>query len=393
MGKWRVGRIVDVTEFASIAGEGLHFVDQPLWETYVERIGLENCRGIWEGERYVGGLAFYRMGQWYGGNLVGCAGVSGVSIDPSDRGSGACKTLLVDLLTELHAERMPLASLYASTQRLYRSVGFEQSGQSQTFNLPMSSIDLPDSARELEVARTETPDLEQLSELARIRAKFSNGNIERTNGLWQRVLKPIGHSTTTYLIRNEGKLEGYAVLMHGRRAEGYPQALVASDWVATTPKSLQRLATLARDHRSMNDSFQWKGGPQDQLLLAANEQRLRVVGTERTLNRIVCFKEAIEARGYPKAIDVTLELQVGDPLFDDNAGNWLVQIKDGHATANKGGRGQLKVAISDLVPLYTSLNTAEQLKQVGRLESADSQQLEWLQLAFSGPSPWTSEMF
>lgn len=396
MDKWRVGSISDISEFASIAGEGLHFVDEPLWQTYVDRVGLENCRGVWDGNRYVGGLAFYRMGQWYGGQVVSCAGVSGVSIDPADRGSGACKTLLIELLKELHRERIPLASLYASTQRLYRSVGFEQSGQSQCFNLPMSSLDFrgsAGSARELPVTRTLNPNFDELMPLAQHRARLSNGNLERTEGLWERIVKPIGQTTSTYLIGSPGNLEGYIVLVHGSRSAGYPQPLVASDWVATSPRALERLAYIVRDHRSMNDSFQWKGGPQDALLLSASEQRLRIVGSDRTLNRIVCVPEALEQRGYPAGLETRLELRIHDPLLAENSGDWELAISNGSAHVKRGGRGLLEISVSDLVPLYASLMTAHQLHALGKLQSSDAPQLESMNVAFSGPAPWTVEMF
>ena len=393
MSTWQVGRIEDIAEFASIAGEGLQFFDESIWLKYVDRIGIENCRGVWQDGRYVGGLAFYRMGQWYGGAPVSCAGVSGVAIDPADRGSGACKALLVDLLNELHSERMPLACLYASTQRLYRSVGFEQSGHSFTYSLPISSLDASRSARGVAVRRTMEPDSAQLTELNRYRARLHNGNLERTVGLWERIFSPIGQSTSTYLIGEDGAYEGYVVLHHGKRENGYPQSLVASDWVATTVGALQRIVTIIRDHRSMCDAFQWNGGPQDDLLLSASEQRTSIKSTNRTLSRIVTLPDALEQRGYPKHVSGALEINVQDALLNANNGNWVVELDSGKAKVSRGGTGAVRISIEDLVPLYASLMTASQLQHLKRLEAANAAQLALADAAFAGPAPWTSEMF
>ena len=60
-------------EYLSIAGEGLHATDRSLWELYVQRIGRENIRCVHNGSDLAGGLAFYRMAQWFGGKRLPAA--------------------------------------------------------------------------------------------------------------------------------------------------------------------------------------------------------------------------------------------------------------------------------------------------------------------------------
>ncbi len=201
MTSWTVAPVVEpFDEFASIAGESLQYYDREIWQTYIRRVGPENLRGVWDEKgRFAGGLAFYRMGQWYGGRKVPAAGVSGVAIDPAARGNGACKTLLVELLKELHREGIPLAALYASTQQLYRSVGFEQSGHNLTYSLPMNSLRRMEYKSQVLVERCTMPEFRRLEVAAELRAKRSNGNLQRTEGLWERIFEPIGLTTSTYV--------------------------------------------------------------------------------------------------------------------------------------------------------------------------------------------------
>ena len=140
--KWTIRRLDDsqLDAYASIAGESLLGTSRPGWDSYFDRVGRENLRGVFSRDSFVGGLGFYRMGQWFGGQCLTAAGISGVAISPSLRGQGAAHALLSAVLNELRAEGIPLATLFASTQRLYRSVGFEQAGTRLQYRLPLRSI-------------------------------------------------------------------------------------------------------------------------------------------------------------------------------------------------------------------------------------------------------------
>ena len=168
MTDWSIHALGDEnrSQYISIVGESLHFPDPEIWETYIRRVGAENIRCVHAGQQCVGGLAFYRMGQWFGGKRVECAGVSGVGIDPAFRGTGVCKTLLQDTLRELHEEQCATAGLYASTRRLYRSVGFELSGHQIQYSLKMPSFRADPSARELPITRLTNPEHSKLAPIA-----------------------------------------------------------------------------------------------------------------------------------------------------------------------------------------------------------------------------------
>lgn len=87
------------------------------WETYVSNIGRSNFRVLRRDSRPVGALAVYRMGQWFGGRCLDCAGLAAVGIAPEHRSAGAAARLLTSTLTELHDEGIAVSTLYPSTQR------------------------------------------------------------------------------------------------------------------------------------------------------------------------------------------------------------------------------------------------------------------------------------
>tara|TARA_R110002049_G_scaffold72490_6_gene187433 strand:+ start:137372 stop:138607 length:1236 start_codon:yes stop_codon:yes gene_type:complete len=394
-----------IDQYVSIAGESLLSDDPKVWETYIQRIGRENIRGVFTGNELVGGLAFYRVGQWFGGREIATAGVSGVGIHPAHRGSGACGLLMRQTLQELHDEGIPLSSLYASTQRLYRQCGYAQAGTQTKYSLPLSDLaasGLP-LQRELPIFRfpskSQTPPLSALRYADQIRAKKSNGLFQRTDGLFHRLLHPFdGRGSITYLLGDESKPDGYVILKPGVREHGIPQPLVATDVVANSPRSLGRLAALLYDHRSMQQDFQWFGSPVDPLVLYSTRSIVNVREQLRWLLRIVHLPGAIAARGYPASVSGQLHLAIEDPLIDANAGAWVVDIDNGNASVEPGGVGCLQLKIDWLAALFSGYLTPTQLIDIGELTTSKTgrdveQQLELFTAAFSGPPPWLPELF
>src|SRR5262249_44200184 len=103
------------------------------WSQWMDRLGRDNLRVFEEGGRIIGGVGFYRMAQWFGGQSGPLCGVAGVTIALESRGRGRAAKMCGQMLLELAEEGVPLAGLYASTARLYRSIGFEQAGTKLVF--------------------------------------------------------------------------------------------------------------------------------------------------------------------------------------------------------------------------------------------------------------------
>lgn len=380
-------------DYVSIAGEALLAYDREPWQLYVERIGKENLRGVYAENELLGGMAFYRMSQWFGGKPIDCAGFSGVAISPAHRGTKACDTMLRSVLQELHDEGLPIASLYASTQHLYRNVGFEHAGTQIQYSIPIQSV--RNSDRSCPIHRFETPPLDKLNQVAEIRAAATNGNLTRTEGLWQRLLNPYdGKGSITYLFGDLESPEGFAILRPGTRDCGVPQALHSTDVAAVTPRALQRLLTLVRDHRSMCDRFTWFGGPNDPLHFAASEQFVKVEHFMRWMLRIVNLPAAFEARGYADDITGQLNLEIEDETLPSNSGHWAVNVAKGKAVVTRcdSSAPRLKMNVRVLAPLFTGLYTPSELAGMGLLEGNDQQQRLAAQI-FAGSPPWVVELF
>ncbi|MEM9643972.1 MAG: GNAT family N-acetyltransferase [Planctomycetota bacterium] len=385
--------------YVDIAQESLLGTNLEMWQLYLDRIDRVNGRVVQSENRLVGGLAFYRTGHLFGGREVSAAGVSGVAIDPAHRGANACAKLLESTLQELQREGMPIASLYASTQHLYRGVGFEQAGSRFEYSIPLRCMPRPD--RSLECTRFVEPPMDALDAVHRQRALANNGNLVRTEGLWDRLLRPYDHRRcVTYLFGDLNSPAGFAILKQSDRQDGLPAQLEATDWAANSPAALRRLMALLHDHRSMMDRFRWFGGPQDPLLMVSSEQWVQVHDVLRWMIRILNVPSAFEARGYPKGLEGRILIDIQDDLLKSNAGAWCMEWSDGHCRVVRPQESPpsdspvaVRADIRSLAPLFSGFATAAQLQQLGMLDCQDSEPVALLDAAFAGTSPWLSEIF
>lgn len=380
-------------DYYSIAGESLLFSDPKVWETYIRRVGAENLRGVYSNNELRGGLAFYPVGQWFGGAVVPVAAVSGVAIEPAARGTGACGALLDSFLCEAFEAGIPLATLYASTQYLYRSRGFEQSGHRLKYSSPIASLAGKSLSRSLHVRRYQDAPYDILAKLDDQRGLNSNGLLQRNAGLWERISHPFGEPTSTYVIGDASNPVGYAVIQHGNRSGGFPATMNVIDYYTSSPEAMQRFIALLVDHRSMCSDVTWFGGPEDPLLFHTSEYRVTVPDYLRLLSRIISFPGAIEARGYPTLIDGKVAVQISDRLLPENNDCWEVEFAGGNASVKKSSSCDLRMSIDAAATLYSGMMSCSQLMSMGRIQVDNYEAVSLMDLAFSGPASWTPEVF
>jgi predicted acetyltransferase len=364
------------------------------WEPYFSRVGPGNFRIVRLGEEIAGGLAIYFMGQWFGGKSMPLAGIAAVGVAPEFRGTGVAFELVARTLRELRESGIPLSALYASTQHLYRRVGYEQAGTRCQFMLPTRSIGTED--RSLPLSAVDPARHEVFHDLYRKRAMRSAGNLDRSQAIWERMVSPHPGADPeelmhAYITGEEGRPEGYVVFTQSDREGGYD--LAVRDLVALTPNAARRLLTFFADHRSLARELVWWGPLSDPLACLFPEQDYRVKQVQRWMMRIVDVPKALGMRGYPEDIqEAELHLEVWDDVLPENQGPWVLRVADGQGAVTAGGRGELKLAVSGLATLYSGFLTASQLAEIGFL-SGPPHALATATRFFAGPEPWMPDFF
>jgi predicted acetyltransferase len=339
-----------------------------------------------QGDAPVAGLSIIPMGHWFGGRSVPTAGITAVGVAPPQRGSGVGIAMLRAMLHELHEAGTPLSSLYPATTAFYRRAGYERAATRIIYEQPLAAIGLRDHA--LEAVAVDEAQHETIKRLYARQGAAGSSFIDRPAFYWDLFLKPKGRTPHIYMALRDGEPEGYVAFFQG----SWGDPINVRDIVALTPAAGRRLLTLLADHRSMQETVRWPGGPIDPILFLMPEQKAKVFRSIDLLLRIVDVPAALEARGYPAGVAAELHLEVADELLPWNNGRFVLEVADGRGRVSSGGRGRLRLLARDLAALYSSFLTPFELQQGGSL-TGEAPELATAALVFSGPRPWLPDMF
>jgi predicted acetyltransferase len=75
-----------------------------------------------------------------------------------------------------------------------------------------------------------------------------------------------------------------------------------------------------------------------------------------------------------------------------NARRIVLEVAKGRASVRRGGRGDVRLDVASLAPLYTGYLSAEALASVGRVSGAPDR-LALASAVFAGPAPWMADGF
>ncbi|ARV59076.1 GNAT family N-acetyltransferase [Nostocales cyanobacterium HT-58-2] len=358
-------------------------------EIFFNRLGLENLRIIHQGEQVAGGLVMIPMGQWWGTHRVPMTGIAGVGIAAEHRGSGAALAMMQHTVKELYAKGVPISVLYPATQRLYRKAGYEQGGAFCIWEVDTQSIQLREQP--LPVIPVVPNHHEIFHDLYQQQAKLNNGHLDRHQGIWKYLIRSDEKEAVyAYLIGCADQPQGYIIFSQHQNQDG--SLILLRDWTVLTTAAVQTFWSFLANYRSQIKYVQWKGSAIDSLTLLLPEQTAKQKSAKRWMLRIIDVSQALEKRGYPPEIEIELHLEVQDDLLAENNGRFILSVANGRGEVTSGGKGEMKLDIRGLAPLYTGLFTPQQLQLAGKLDATETALLAATQI-FAGVSPWMADFF
>lgn len=292
----------------------------------------------------VGGLALVPAGMWLRGVRVSTSIMHMVAVAPALQKRGIGRALVAGALRELHANRTALCVLYPATDGLYRHAGFHDAGVAIRYRatglVPAAAERMEHAHRDVE--RVDRAHLASLRDAYDELARTTNGNLDRNAWLWRRVFE------SGYGVRvvENGRVVAYAIA-HRAGAD-----LHVCDLVALTPDAEECVL----GHLVASGPVEWIGSTNTPPVPAERAERVR----ERTWFARVCnIESALSSLRVPNdnplrgVGDATLELDVRDELIPENAGRWIVTVRDGATSVRRGGEGHLALDIRDLAALVT----------------------------------------
>ncbi len=374
-------------------GEILHvaFGLNNLADRWFQSAGFENIRVLRSGKDgdVLGGLMVVPMGQWFGGRSVPMVGISGVGISPSARGRGAATELMRRTVRELHKGGTALSALYPATLPLYRRAGYETAGGCWRVTIP--GRELPRTSRTLTSRPFEPRDERQVRAVYAAQAKYRPGWLDRGPYIWHRTRRELdGNPARGHVLCDGRRVDGYIFYRQLRTKMGFDLSI--SDMAARTPAAQHGLLTFLADHRSLAGEIRWFGGVDEPLLMALPEHHYTLGLHHHWMLRICHVENALRARGYPRELELSLDMVIRDDVVRRNAGRYRLNVSKGSVEVVRGGRAALELDVRTLATLYSGHRSADHLATSGLLRGGPKAIARAATL-FSGTPPSLPDFF
>lgn len=336
------------------------------------------------------------MGQHFGGRSVPMEGVAAVAVPPESRGGGLGLALMREQVRSAAEAGVPLSCLYASTQALYRRVGYEQAGLLFRTHIPLRTIGVRD--RSMPVRQLGETDDEAVRACYAIFARRFNGTLERGPYIWERVRRMRDETYSGLGVvapEPPHTLEGYLFMAQRRKPETGRHDVAISDLAFTTARAGRRLLGLLSDLATVGDDAILYGAPLHPLCTLMPQQFHTSRFVDVWMLRINLVKPALEGRGYGVGIHAELGLEIEDDLVAESSGSWLLTVREGRGTVERNSSGtgpRMRCSVRTLGALYSGFYSATQAESLGML-AGDTGAIAAADAIFAGHTPWMPDRF
>jgi predicted acetyltransferase len=366
-----------------------------------------------DGDQMVGTTLALSFGMTVpGGDVVGTAGISGVSVLPTHRRRGILSALMRRQLDDIAAGSEPVATLFASESVIYGRYGYGSAAEQHSFTFHRGDGALRPLATQGQAAPTlrlgDPKDaVAEMKEVYETLRPTRPGMRTMHDGWWQAHLADLefmreGSSPQRSVIaEDQSGPVGYALYAvkpeWGR--DGMPaQVLMLQDLFWTSPAVCAALWAdmLTRDlvgevrarMRPPDDPIQY---------MLVDPRRARTSVSDGLWVRIVDLPTALQRRRYACAVDVVIE--VTDPLLPANEGRWLLQAggpgDGGKPTCERTtAPADVVLPVSALGAAYLGGTRLGALAAAGQIIEQRPDALAELSTAmWWDPAPWAPMMF
>lgn len=330
--------------------------------------------------------------QFVGGAAVPIAILDTVMVAPEARGQGNGTTLLLHVLNDIRDRGTPAVSLYPTTIPFYRRFGFGVAGVRTRYRAP-----LPPRSRDgvMQVEQWDDNDLESIAACYHRFARQSAGLLARSPAWWHEWVlydSPFGQ-TYRYVVRQDGEVTGYVIYDHELVPSLLDRYVIrCRDLVWNTPESGQSLLAFFAANRPLADGITWCGSPEEPLTMLFDQLTLSSESTYLWMTRLLDPVAALAARGYPAGISLAVDFAVHDPLWNRNSTGLHLELAEGKVGIQRSATTSPVIHVDTLASMFTGMLRPRDAHRLGRLP-ASSDDVDKLELVFSGPRPWLLDEF
>jgi predicted acetyltransferase len=343
-----------------------------------------------EGGRIEATVLAETMGQFFGGRAVPVAAVSGVAVDTRVRGLGYSTAIMREAFADLRQRGIVLSTLYPSIVGTYRRAGYEIAGMRVEYRTRIEH--LPSGGDATQVEAWDDANFDEIVACYRRVAERSNGMFDRAPEWWQnRVLQtPRDRRLHRHLVRRDGRVTGF--LTYTQESTGLNHGMdfnvACRDLLWEDADTAAALLAFLRLNRPFGSYLHWFGPVHEPLTACLGYLPIEPLDMLPVMLRLLDVPAAIEARGYPRVLDLSVDLDVTDSLLPENCGALRISVCGGRATTTALQSAPASLDVATLAGLYTGWLRAADAARLGRLQGATPDDLERLDLLFAGSPAW-----
>ncbi len=317
---------------------------RPRWlNSTQEAIAGGRAIGVFDGARLVASARYDPNRQWWHGRSLPMAAVVGVKVAPEYRGRGIGTAMMAELLARIAAAGYSTSALYPTTAPIYRAAGFEFAGGKYETVLPAAALAAlgPASSRA------------GAAELRRATADDARA-VVAVKGRVHEALRHCGPNTRDpdappirYFLGDDDQFSYLADdgFLSYRWAHGTTE-LEVEELIAASAATARAFWQVLASHAAMAERIRGCLPPSDPIGWLTREPVTALRCRERWMLRIVDAPAAVAGRGYPRAAELTLPVEITDPGLPANSGRWTLEVSGGEGRlAPAGDHGDTAVRL------------------------------------------------
>ncbi len=331
------------------------------------------------------------MEMHMGESILPISAVYGVAVLPAARGKGYASTGVRYLLERMRERGQWVSILEPFSWEFYGNLGYALVGAIRRYAVAPRLLKPSEDTAFVRAASPTGEDREKIVAAYTRMAGRYRGMIRRTEWEWGDILndRPDFH-TFNYVYERDGVVEGYLSHREGSREE-----MRLRELLCLTPRAQRGLLGLLRRMEMQTKKVAWYA-PYDDLLWThfyhwwELETKLKPL----TMARIVDVQQALQAVRPDKSLTGKLILSVTDRDAPWNAGNWRIELADGHCTVTATTESpDVGLSIQTLAQAYCGTPTLHDLCRAEQVVIHERSAFDLLGSLLDGPPYWVNDTF
>lgn len=331
----------------------------------------------------IGGATGLPFAHFFGGRPVPAAGVAAVCLAPHARGRGVAGRLLDELVTVLCERGAVLVSLWTPAPGVYRRRGWEVMAPVHRWRLPTRDLAALGAPGHWEPAGHHRAAVEQMQ---RDLAARWDGPLQRPGWWWR-----WNQAGESYALIRDRSVAGF-VAYDTVPAARWTRELVIGDFWAVDDQATRALYRFLGGHASTAETVVFSQGaapPAPGFVFDLPYDVTERLDWHPWMLRVCDPVAALEHRGWPPAVDGTLELTIEGPGGPRPV---AVKVSGGEATVIPGGDGRIHMSTGQFTRWYGG-GAAQAGGCAGLGVDAAADDLLLLDALVPGRGPWLPDVF